>query len=88
MSIKQRDPKIKKPSKAQLAALHLARHKYSDGRVPAWVFNDYRSIISLLNGGFIEYWKDYGAPMYRLTHRGLDVLEIKPKNAEVIHRAE
>jgi hypothetical protein len=49
----------------------------TDGRVPPYVFRDYRTVSKLLEAGFIEPWVGYGAPMYKFTHHGLDALESK-----------
>ena len=64
-----------KLTKVQRRALRLARRKYEDGRVPPYVFRDYRTVSKLLEAGFIEPWVGYGAPMYKFTHQGLDALE-------------
>lgn len=64
-----------KLTKAQVTALLWAKRKYQDGRVPPFLFRDYRSVPSLLEAGLIEWWKDFGAPMYRFTHKGLDALD-------------
>ena len=66
-----------KLTKAQRRALIWARRKYEDGRVPPYMFRDYRTLSKLLEAGFIEPWVGYGAPMYKLTHHGLDALESK-----------
>jgi hypothetical protein len=64
-----------KLTKVQRRALIWARRKYEDGRVPPYMFRDYRTVSKLLEAGFIEPWIGYGAPMYKFTHQGLDVLE-------------
>lgn len=64
-----------KVSKPQLRALRWAKRKYVDGRVPPYVFRDYRSIELLIKAGLIESWVGYGAPMYKFTQQGLDTLE-------------
>lgn len=64
-----------KLSKAHIWALRWARRKYTDGRVPPYVFRDYRTPRKLLDAGFIEWWVGYGGPMYRFTQQGLDALE-------------
>ncbi len=64
-------------TKAQLTALRWAQRKYTDGRVPPFLFRDYRSILKLLKAGLIEFEAGYGAPMYRLTRKGLDSLDDK-----------
>ena len=68
-------PVSAKLTKVQKRGLMWARRKYGDGRVPPYLFRDYRSIKALLDAGFIEFDHGYGAPMYRFTHLGLDVLE-------------
>ncbi len=73
----KRDPRQFRMTKAQRTALLWARRKYSDGRVPPFLFRDHRTISSLLVAGLIEWEKGYGAPMYRFTHKGLDALEAK-----------
>jgi hypothetical protein len=65
-----------KLTKAQLVALRWAKRMYDDGRVPPYVFRDYRTARSLIEGGLIECWIGYGAPMYKFTHKGLDALEM------------
>lgn len=62
-------------TKGQRAALMWAKRKYTDARVPPYVFRNYRTIANLLKAGFIELWSGYGEPMYRFTNRGLDALE-------------
>lgn len=62
-------------TKAQRRVLFWAKRRYHDGRVPPYVFRDYRSADKLLKEGLIEFWIGYGAPMYKFTQRGLDVLE-------------
>jgi len=64
-----------KLTKAQRTALRWAKRKYEDGRVPPYVFRDYRSVSGLIEAGFIEPWIGYGAPMYKFTHKGLDAIE-------------
>lgn len=64
-----------KLTKAQLVSLRWAKRKYDDGRVPPYVFRDYRSLSKLLDAGLIEIWAGYGAPMYKFTLCGLDALE-------------
>lgn len=64
-----------KVTKTQLKALRWAKNKFSDGRVPPFVFRDYRSPRRLIEAGLIEFWADYGATMYRFTQDGLDFLE-------------
>jgi hypothetical protein len=64
-----------KPTKAQLKALRWAKIKYTDGRVPPYVFRDYRSVSRLIDAGFIEPWFGYGAPMYKFTLKGLDAMK-------------
>lgn len=62
-------------NKAQLKALRWAKSKYSDGRVPPYVFRDYRTVNALLANGVIRPWIGYGAPMYRFTEAGMKALE-------------
>jgi hypothetical protein len=64
-----------KLTKAQKQSLVWAKRKYTDGRVPPYVFRDYRTARKLLKAGLIEFWIGHGAPMYRFTHQGLDALE-------------
>ena len=64
-----------KLTKSQLISLLWAKRKFENGRVPPFVFRDYRSIKKLLDTGLIEPWIGYGAPMYKFTRLGLDVLE-------------
>ena len=66
---------MKKLTEPQLRSLRWAMRKYSDGRVPPYVFNNYKSIQILLEAGVIECWIGYGASMYKITQLGLDVLE-------------
>ena len=66
---------MKKLTKTQRTALLWAKRKYHDGRVPPYVFRDYRTAKGLIDDGLIEWWPGYGAPMYRFTHAGLDALE-------------
>ena len=66
---------MKKLTKSQATSLRYAKRKFSDGRVPPYLFRDYRTIKALIEAGFIEFEDDYGAPMYRFTHLGLDALE-------------
>jgi len=68
-----------KLTKAQLVALWWAKNKFHDGRVPPYVFRDYRSVKKLLDDGVIEPWVGYGAPMYKFTHLGLDALRDSTK---------
>ncbi len=64
-----------KLTKAQLTGLRWAKRKYEDGRVPPYVFRDYRSLSRLIEAELIEPWVGYGAPMYKFTRKGLDALE-------------
>ena len=66
---------MKKLTKSQATSLRYAKRKFSDGRVPPYLFRDYRSVKALLDAGFIEFEPGYGAPMYRFTHFGLEALE-------------
>lgn len=70
--INAKSPKI---TKAQLTALRWARRQYSDDRVPPFVFRNYRSSEKLLQLGLIEWWKGFGAPMFRFTKKGLDLMQ-------------
>jgi hypothetical protein len=70
--------KPKKLTKSQATWLRYAKRKFDDGRVPPYLFRDYRSIKALLNAGFIEWKPGFGTPMYRFTHLGLDALETAP----------
>lgn len=62
-------------TKAQLSALRWAKKKYTDGRVPPFIFRDYRSVIGLIKAGLIEPELGYGSPMYKFTPKGLEALE-------------
>jgi len=66
-----------KPTKAQLQSLRWAKRKYRDGRVPPYVFRDYRSPLRLLEAGLIEYWCGYGALMYKFTPKGIEAITEK-----------
>lgn len=70
---------MRKLTKAQAKTLRNAKRKFSDGRVPPYLFRDYRSIEALLDAGFIEFERGYGAPMYRFTPLGLDALEMEKR---------
>lgn len=64
-----------KLSSAAIKGLVWARRKYSDGRIPPFVFTQYRTADKLIAAGLIENWVGYGGPMYKFTHAGLDALE-------------
>lgn len=63
-----------KPTKSQIKSLRWAKRKYEDGRVPPFVFRDYRSVSNLIKAGLIEAWIGYGATMYKFTPLGLEAL--------------
>lgn len=67
--------KCLKLTKPQLTSLRWARRKYQDGRVPPFLFRDYRSIDKLIRAEIIEPYIGYGAPMYQFTSYGLAILE-------------
>ncbi len=62
-------------TKSQLKSLLWAKRKYTDNRVPPFVFRDYRTPKRLIEDGLIEYWIGYGCTMYRFTAKGLEVVE-------------
>jgi hypothetical protein len=65
---------MKTLTKSQAKTLRYAKQKYNNGHIPPFLFRDYRSIKALLDNGFIQFEHGYGAPMYRFTQSGLDVL--------------
>lgn len=65
----------KRLTKSQFASLLWARTHYSDRRVPPHLFRDYRSVLSLLNSGFIEWFPGYGSLMYKITDKGIEAIK-------------
>jgi hypothetical protein len=62
-------------TKSQADSFLYAKCKFNDGRIPPYLFRDYRSIRTLLSAGFIEFRYGYGCPMYQFTQLGLDALD-------------